>query len=86
MREGREDTGEKKSQDFGTEGVAGLLQLPSTVADGSWDVRVAIGIAAVWLVVSSIPLFVVVPEAAPDRTRTGARTRGPGAQRAAPGG
>lgn len=51
--------------------TAGLLQLPATVATGQWDVRVAIGIAAVWLVVSSIPLFVVVPEAAPDRTRTG---------------
>ncbi len=58
-------------QDFGDEGVAGLLHLPSTVASGSWDVRVAIGIAAVWLAVSSVPLFLTVPEAAPDRTRTG---------------
>ncbi|MGN8050938.1 MFS transporter [Curtobacterium sp. 22159] len=52
-------------QDFGHPGVAGLLQLPATVATGQWDVRIAIGIAAVWLAVSSIPLFVVVPEAAP---------------------
>lgn len=58
-------------QDFGDVGVAGLLHLPSTVASGSWDVRVAIGIAAVWLAVSSVPLFLTVPEAAPDRTRTG---------------
>jgi len=53
-------------QDFGGGDVAGLLQLPATVASGQWDVRVAIGIAAVWLAVSSIPLFVTVPEAAPD--------------------
>ncbi|WP_144710507.1 MFS transporter [Curtobacterium pusillum] len=53
-------------QDFGGDDVAGLLRLPATVASGQWDVRVAIGIAAVWLAVSSIPLFVTVPEAAPD--------------------
>ncbi|WP_144755689.1 MFS transporter [Curtobacterium pusillum] len=53
-------------QDFGGGDVAGLLQLPATVASGQWDVRVAIGIAAVWLAVSSIPLFVTVPEAASD--------------------
>ncbi|WP_420369998.1 MFS transporter [Curtobacterium sp. L1-20] len=53
-------------QDFGTPGVGGLLQLPATVASGQWDVRVAIGIAAVWLAVSSIPLFVTIPEAAAD--------------------
>ncbi|OII12167.1 MFS transporter [Curtobacterium sp. MCBA15_008] len=58
-------------QDFGVPGVAGLLQLPATVASGQWDVRVAIGIAAVWLAVSSIPLFVTIPEAAPGRTRSG---------------
>ncbi len=58
-------------QDFGQPGVAGLLQLPATVASGQWDVRVAIGIAAVWLAVSSIPLFLTVPEAAADRSRTG---------------
>ncbi len=58
-------------QDFGTPGVAGILQLPATVATGQWDVRVAIGIAAVWLAVSSVPLFLTVPEAAPDRTQTG---------------
>ncbi|QKS20504.1 MFS transporter [Curtobacterium sp. Csp1] len=58
-------------QDFGTPGVAGVLQLPATVATGQWDVRVAIGIAAVWLAVSSVPLFLTVPEAAPDRTQTG---------------
>ncbi len=52
-------------QDFGGGDVAGLLHLPATVASGQWDVRVAIGIAAVWLAVSSIPLFVTVPEAAP---------------------
>ena len=56
-------------QDFGGGDTAGLLNLPATVASGQWDVRVAIGIAAVWLAVSSIPLFLVVPEAerAPDR-------------------
>jgi UMF1 family MFS transporter len=47
----------------GDDSVAGLLRLPATVAGGEWDVRVAIGIAAIWLVVSSIPLFVVIPEA-----------------------
>ncbi|MGY2900430.1 UMF1 family MFS transporter [Curtobacterium sp. PvP017] len=59
-------------QDFRGDGVVGgLLQLPATVATGQWDVRVAIGIAAVWLAVSSIPLFIVVPEAAPDPRGTG---------------
>lgn len=58
-------------QDFGVEGKGGLLQLPATVASGQWDVRVAIGIAAVWLAVSSIPLFVVVPEAPADPSRRG---------------
>ncbi|WP_439693898.1 MFS transporter [Curtobacterium sp. SP.BCo] len=58
-------------QDFGGGDVAGLLQLPATVASGQWDVRVAIGIAAVWLAVSSIPLFVTVPEAAPDPAKAG---------------
>ncbi len=58
-------------QDFGGGDVAGLLQLPATVATGQWDVRVAIGIAAVWLAVSSVPLFLVVPEAAADRSRGG---------------
>lgn len=59
-------------QDFRGDGVVGgLLQLPATVATGQWDVRVAIGIAAVWLAVSSIPLFLTVPEAVPDRTRGG---------------
>ncbi|WP_416394279.1 MULTISPECIES: MFS transporter [unclassified Curtobacterium] len=58
-------------QDFGGGDVAGLLHLPATVVSGQWDVRVAIGIAAVWLAVSSIPLFVTVPEAAPDRSRSG---------------
>ncbi|MFJ4220548.1 MFS transporter [Curtobacterium luteum] len=58
-------------QDFGGGDVAGLLRLPATVATGQWDVRVAIGIAAVWLAVSSVPLFLVVPEAAADRSRGG---------------
>ncbi|MBT2501331.1 MFS transporter [Curtobacterium sp. ISL-83] len=58
-------------QDFGGDGVAGLLRLPATVATGQWDVRVAIGIAAVWLAVSSVPLFLTVPEAAPIRTGRG---------------
>ncbi len=58
-------------QDFGAGDTAGLLDLPATVASGQWDVRVAIGIAAVWLAVSSIPLFLVVPEAARDDARAG---------------
>jgi UMF1 family MFS transporter len=58
-------------QDFGVPGAAGLLQLPATVATGQWDVRVAIGIAAVWLAVSSVPLFLVVPEAPADPSRRG---------------
>lgn len=58
-------------QDFGGGDTGGLLHLPATVATGQWDVRVAIGIAAVWLAVSSIPLFVVVPESAPDPSRRG---------------
>lgn len=57
-------------QDFGVPGAGGLLQLPATVASGQWDVRVAIGIAAIWLAVSSIPLFVTVPEAPPGPART----------------
>jgi len=57
-------------QDFGVPGVGGLLQLPATVASGQWDVRVAIGIAAIWLAVSSIPLFVTVSEAPPGPART----------------
>ncbi|WP_144766175.1 MFS transporter [Curtobacterium sp. 9128] len=52
-------------QDFGGGDTGGLLHLPATVASGQWDVRVAIGIAAIWLTVSSIPLFLVVPEAEP---------------------
>jgi MFS transporter, UMF1 family len=55
----------------GSGDTAGLLNLPATVAGGEWNVRVAIGIAAVWLVLSSIPLFVVIPEAAPAPVRTG---------------
>jgi MFS transporter, UMF1 family len=47
----------------GDDSVAGLLKLPATVAGGEWSVRIAILIAAVWLVLSSIPLFVVIPEA-----------------------
>jgi len=58
-------------QDFGVEGRAGLLQLPSTAAGGSWDVRVAIGVAALWFAVSAVPLFLVVPEAAPAPVRVG---------------
>jgi UMF1 family MFS transporter len=58
-------------QDFGRGDTAGLLQLPSTIAGGSWDVRVAIGIAALWFALSAIPLFVVIPEAAPAPVRTG---------------
>jgi UMF1 family MFS transporter len=58
-------------QDFGAGDTAGLLDLPATVASGQWDVRVAIGIAAVWLAVSSIPLFLVVPEAERDPARAG---------------
>ncbi|WIB66813.1 MFS transporter [Curtobacterium sp. MCBD17_035] len=59
-------------QDFGSPDRAGLLGLPSTVAGGEWSVRVAIGIAALWLAASSVPLFVVVPEA----TRGPARRSG----------
>ncbi|WP_066516616.1 MFS transporter [Curtobacterium ammoniigenes] len=53
-------------QSFGADSThAGLLHLPATVAGGSWDIRVAIGIAAVWLAAFSVPLFVTIPEARP---------------------
>ncbi|MFZ7088423.1 MFS transporter [Curtobacterium sp. RRHDQ10] len=59
-------------QDFsGTGETGGLLQLPSTIAGGSWDVRVAIGIAALWFALSAVPLFVVIPESEPAPVRTG---------------
>lgn len=56
-------------QSFGDPSHAGLLHLPATVATGEWDIRVAIGIAAVWLVVFSVPLFVIIPEALPTGER-----------------
>ncbi|KQO62779.1 MFS transporter [Curtobacterium sp. Leaf261] len=59
-------------EDFsGTGDTGGLLHLPSTIAGGSWDVRVAIGIAAVWFALSAVPLFLVVPETAAAPVRTG---------------
>ncbi|GGA66263.1 MFS transporter [Pseudoclavibacter endophyticus] len=51
-------------QDFGVEGAAGMLNVPTGAEGDGLNIRLAILVAAIWLALFSIPIFLRVPETA----------------------
>lgn len=56
-------------QNFGTEGVAGLLKVPSGLAGDGLNIRLAVVLSAVWFLIFLIPILRKVPELPADPSR-----------------